>query len=187
MVLDLLGEPPDEPLAAELRGAVAGIAVGWGEAIGEVFVSDRVAVDGPCAFAEPEPEAVAGALGARLADHRGPLLLVAADVPRLDAPLAAAALGDLAAGCVFSFAPATDGKPFLLAFREVSDEALALVGSPDRHRDQVFAQAMALGGEIGMLRSERRLVTRADAASLALDPIIAPPLRALAAQAARQA
>ena len=190
MVLGLLGEPADESVPAELRAAVAEIAVGWGARIGATFVSDRVPAQGDEAaptFSEPAPEDVSAALGALLAGHRGPLLLVAADVPRLDAPLAAAALGDLAAGCVFSFAPATDGKPFLLAFREASDEALALVGSPDRSRDQVFAQALALGGEIGMLRSERRLVTRADAASLALDPIIPRPLRDLAARAARPA
>jgi hypothetical protein len=181
-VLALLGEPPDPALPAELRAAVAAIAVRWAEETGTAFVSDRV-VPGAGGFAEPEPEGVAAAVAAVLAGHRGPLLLVGPDVPRLDATLAAGALGDLEAGCVFSFAPATDGKPFLLAFREVSDQALALLGSRDRRRDEVFAQAMALGGEVGMLRSERRLVTPADAVSLALDPLVPAELRDLATRA----
>ena len=157
----------------------------WAAATGQAFISDRVADHG--SFREPEPEAVGAALGELLAGHQGPLLLVGADVPRLDAPLAAAVLGDIGAGCVFSFAPATDGKPFLLAFREITDEALALIGPRDRTREQVFAQAMALGGEMWMLRRERLLVTPADAASLALDPIVPGPLRDLAARASGSA
>lgn len=112
------------------------------------------------------------------------MLLVAPDVPRLDAALAAAALTDVTSGCVLSFAPATDGKPFLLAFADARPDALALLDLDDRRRENVFARAMALGGELGMLRSERRVVTPADAAALALDPLVAPGLRALAARQA---
>lgn len=136
-------------------------------------------------FAEPAAaEAAAAALGELLAGHDGPVLLVGPDVPRLDDALARGALADVTTGgSVFSFAPATDGKPFLLALRSPTPEALALVGSRDRTREEVFAQAMALGGEVGMLRSERRVVTPADAASLALDPILPASLRELAARA----
>jgi hypothetical protein len=185
VVLALLGEPPDDTLDPALRAAVAEIAVRWAVETGIAFVSDRVAAapEGARVFAEPEPERVAGALGEALAGHAGPVLLVGPDVPRLDAALAAAALADVTGDSVFSFAPATDGKPFLLALSSASPEALALVGSRDRTREEVFAQAMALGGEVGMLRSERRLVTPADAASVALDPIVPAPLRELASRA----
>jgi hypothetical protein len=152
---------------------------------GRAFVSDRIAANlgGAIPFAEPEPEEVAGALAAALAGHEGPLLLVAPDVPRLDAALAAAALGDVAAGCVFSFAPATDARPFLIALAQATPASLALVGGRDRHRDEIFAAAVALGGEIGLLRSERRVVTPADAQALALDPLVPPPHRTLATAA----
>jgi non-ribosomal peptide synthetase component F len=182
----VLGERPDPALDAELRAAVAAIAGRWAVATaapGRALASDRVAgadVAGTEPFAEPDPEAVAGALGATLAGHGGPVLLVAADVPRLDAQLAHAALGDLAAGCGLSFAPATDGRPFLLALPAPTPEALALIGARDRTREEVFAAAMALGGEVGMLRSERRVVTAADARALSLDPLVPPELRALA-------
>ena len=121
-------------------------------------------------------------LTALLAHHDGPVLLVAPDVPRLDRALAHAALADVTSGCVLSFAPATDGKPFLMAFSDPRPEALALLDLEDRSRENVFARALALGGDLGMLRSERRVVTPADAAALALDPLVPPDLRALAAR-----
>jgi hypothetical protein len=141
-----------------------------------------VLTDGLTPFAEPAPEAVAEALAATLHDHHGPVLLVGPDVPRLDDALAAAALGDLAAGNTFSFAPATDGRPFLLAVARADAAHLALLGPRDRHRDELFALAAELGGEIGMLRSERRLVTAADARSLAIDPLAPATLRPLLAR-----
>ena len=110
------------------------------------------------------------------------MLLVSPDVPRLDDELAAAALGDIAAGCVLSFAPATDAKPFLLAFADTRPEVLALLTTEDRRREAVFGEAMKLGGELGLLRSERRVVTPADARALALDPLVPEPLRSLAAR-----
>jgi hypothetical protein len=190
VVLALFGEPHDPALAPALRDAVSAIAVGWAvrhAAAGFALVSDRIAPapEGAQAFVEPEPEDAAAALGAALAGFAGPLLLVAPDVPRLDDELAAGALGDLAAGCSMSFAPATDAKPFLLALAEPSPAALALVGGRDRRREAVFAKAMELGGEVGLLRSERRVVTPADARALALDPLVPADLRALAAPASR--
>lgn len=188
MVLALFGEPHDPTLDPGLRRAVAQIATRWAvrhAASGRALVSDRVASapDGAVTFAEPAPAEVAAALGAALAAHAGPVLLVAADVPRLDDELAAAALADLAAGCAMSFAPATDARPFLLALAEASPASLALVGGRDRRREAVFAEAMKLGGEVGLLRSERRVVTPADARALALDPLVPADLRAFARRA----
>lgn len=171
VVLAALGEPPDPALDPALREAVATHAVDWARSVaGEerAFASD----------AGPDE------LGELLADHSGPAVFVAPDVPRLDAWLAEAALGDLAAGCVLSFAPATDARPFLVALAAPRPEALALVALGDQRRDAFFAAALALGGEVGLLRSERRVVTPADAGALALDPLVPEPLRSLAARSA---
>lgn len=164
-----LGEAPDPVLDPELRAAIAARAAAWAEAVataGRAWVTD----------------AAPAALSDLLSEHDGPVLLVAPDVPRLDAALADAALGDLAAGCLLSFAPATDATPFLLALAEPRWEALALLALGDRTRDAFFAEILALGGEVGLLRSERRLVTPADARALALDPLVPEPLRSLAAR-----
>jgi hypothetical protein len=173
-------------LNPDLRAAVADIAIGWAvrhAATGQARVSDLVAPAplGASVFTEPAAEdEVAAALGEALGDHAGPVLLVAPDVPRLDDALAEAVLGDLSAGCALSFAPATDSRPYLLALAQASSQSLALVGARDRHREAVFAAAMELGGDVGLLRSERRVVTPRDARALAIDPIVPADLRALA-------
>ena len=69
-------------------------------------------------------------VAALLAGHAARSLLVAPDVPGLDAGLAAAALGDLAAGCALAFAPATDARPFLLALADARPEGLRAPGRP---------------------------------------------------------
>lgn len=174
VVLAALGEPPDPALDPALREAVATHAVDWARSVaGEerAFVSDS----------SPDE------LTELLRGHAGPVLFVASDVPRLDLALAEAALGDLAAGCVLSFAPATDATPFLLAFADPRPEALTLLAGRDGRRETLFAEAMALGGEVGLLRSERRVVTPADARALALDPLVPEPLRSLAARSASNA
>ena len=167
-MLAALGEPQDASLDPALRAAVADRTWAWAQA---------VAAGGPAARSDADPADAVAAL-----DHDGPVLLAAPDVPRLDAALATAALADLAAGCVVSFAPATDGRPFLLALPSPTAPAAALLSAEDRHRDSLFAHAVGLG-EIGLLRSERRLVTAADARALAIDPLTAPDLWALARRA----
>jgi hypothetical protein len=65
-------------------------------------------------------------------------------------------------------APATDGRPFLLALAD-ADPALvraAADGLPDRE-----SAIGLIDGEIGLLRSERRLVTPGDARAFAADPL----------------
>ena len=184
-MLAALADPPDPALPDDLRLAVAEIAGHWAvrtASPGRAFASTRlagVAVEGTTAFDEPERDQLATAIVEALGDHDGPLLLVAPDVPRLDDRLAAAALGDLAAGCALSFAPATDARPCLLALAGPDPRLLSLVSAGDR-RDQVLAAAIELGGEVGLLRSERRVVTRGDARALALDPLVPVELRRLA-------
>jgi hypothetical protein len=148
---------------------------------GLAFASVRVPaalVEGAVAFDEPEPDGLPDALLGALPGHDGPVLLVAPDVPRLDDRLAAAALADLAAGCALTFAPATDARPFLLGLRGADPQLLSLVAARGR-RDEVLAAAIELGGEVGLLRSERRLVTRGDARALAIDPLAPPELAPL--------
>lgn len=105
---------------------------------------------------------------AALRGHDGPLLLIAHDVPALDANHAAAALEDLADGLEVVFAPTSDGTPFLLALPHPDAE---LLGHLEEGFEALAQAAGARGGGIGMLRSERRLVTPADAHALAADPV----------------
>jgi hypothetical protein len=65
-------------------------------------------------------------------------------------------------------APATDGRPFLIALAEPEPLLVraAANGLPDRQ-----SAAELIGGEIGLLRSERRLVTPGDARAFAADPL----------------
>ncbi len=108
-----------------------------------------------------------GAALAALAGHDGPVLLVAPDVPGLDARLDEAALADLAGGAAMSFGPTTDGSFFLVGLPRADD---ALVEAIEGGFDAAAARARADGSELAMLRSERRLVSPADARALAADP-----------------
>lgn len=185
VVLAALAEEPDPALPGGLRTAVAGIAGRWAVRTatpGLALASNHVPgalVGGAVGFDEPEGKAVAGAIETVLAGYVGSLLLVAPDVPRLDARLAEAALGDLAAGCALTFAPATDARPFLIGLSRLDHRLLDLVTTRGR-RDEVLAAAVELGGEVGLLRSERRVVTPGDARALALDPLVPEELRRLA-------
>ena len=105
---------------------------------------------------------------AALRGHDGPVLLIADDVPALDRAHATTALEDLRHGLDVVFAPSTDSSPFLLALHGPDPELFDLLGEGF----EVLAAAAAdRGGGIGMLRSERRLVTPADARALAADPL----------------
>lgn len=173
VVAAALAEPPDPGLDPALREAVAGAAGAWALAVAghpaRVIVAD----------------APAHALPALLHTVPGRVVLVAPDVPRLDDALAEAVLGDLAAGCALTIAPATDGRPFLLAIAPVARaHVLSRLASGDRHRDALFTEVSVLG-EVGLLRSERRLISPADARALVADPLAPAALRELAAVAMR--
>lgn len=113
---------------------------------------------------------------AALHGHEGPVLLAAPDVPALGAHHAAAALADLAEGALAAFAPSTDGRPFLVALPRLDPELLDLALGPF---EPLAAAALAAGGSLGMLRSERRLVTPGDARALAADPLAPAGLAAV--------
>ena len=116
-------------------------------------------------------------------EHRGGVLLVAPDVPGLDAALAGAALGDLAAGCGVVVGAAHDSRPYLVGLATLTEAGLALADG-DFEGGVLAAVARAQAGSpgegiLGLLRSERRLVSAGDARALALDPVAPAELAAL--------
>jgi hypothetical protein len=155
----------DEDLGAERAGALRELlgrrALAWAAAHGPTL--HAAVADGAAAVAA-------------LDGHAGPVLLVAPDVPGLDDRLARAALDDIAEGADLAMAPATDGRPFLLALARADPDLVraAADGLPDRQ-----AAAELIDGEFGLLRSERRLVTPGDARAFAADPLTQPELAAL--------
>jgi hypothetical protein len=121
-----------------------------------------------------------------LGDHRGPVLLVAPDVPGLDGELAAAVRDDLAAGCDVVIGAGHDARPYLVALSSPTPEGLQLadgglaggvLASLSRAREA--ARSTTEAALFGMLRSERRLASAADARALAIDPLTPPDLAAL--------
>ncbi len=152
---------PEDPALEELLGAVV------------VAALRRELVRRACRWAAAIAPGLAfeattpGAALAALVEHDGPVLLVAPDVPALDARLAEAAFADLAGGAAMTFGPATDGSFFLVGLPRADE---ALVEAVEGGFEAAMARARADGSELAMLRSERRLVSPADARALAADP-----------------
>lgn len=109
-----------------------------------------------------------GAAGVALHDHRGPVLMVAPDVPTLHEDAAFVALTDLEAGALVVVGPSTDGSPFLVGVPSAEPDVLEFAAAT--FEVLVENPRMAEAG-VGMLRSERRLVTVADAHAFVADPL----------------
>jgi hypothetical protein len=178
VVLDALGAAPDDSLdaglgparARRLRAAVLERTLRWAAALASAGVHH--VTDVPSAT-----EALAG--------HTGPVVLVAPDVPGLDTTLAEAILGDLDDGCTAIVGAAHDARPYVVALPRATPEGLALAGGA-LEGGVVAAAARAAerlpdGLLLGLLRSERRCATAADARALACDPLLPPELAALLA------
>jgi glycosyltransferase A (GT-A) superfamily protein (DUF2064 family) len=175
VVLDALGAPVDPGLdallgadrARRLRAALLERALRWARAVAPAG-AHHVAATGELA---------------RCAARGGAVLLVAPDVPGLDAALAEAVMGDLAAGCDVVLGAAHDARPYLVGLATLTPAGLALAGGA--FEDGVLAavaraQAGSPGdGLLGLLRSERRLASAGDVRALALDPLAPPELAAL--------
>ena len=170
IVLDALAAPSDPELRARLgpevddhlRHVLRERALGWA----------RRAAGG----AEPLAAAGTGELEALLAGHDGPVVLVAPDVPGLSEHHLEAVREDLAAGVLVSTAPSSDGTPFVVALARPEPRLLAVAGGTF---DAIAAAALEVGGELGMLRAERRLASVADALALRADPVAPRELRDL--------
>lgn len=146
---DLLG--PDR--AAALRETLALRARRWAARVGGDRAFEATTI---------------GAAGVALHEHTGPVLMVAPDVPTLHADLAVVALDDLADGALVVVGPSTDGSPFLVGVPSAEPDALELAGSTF---ERLAGDPRMAGAGVGMLRSERRLVTVADARAFVADPL----------------
>ncbi|HWF74277.1 MAG TPA: DUF2064 domain-containing protein [Solirubrobacteraceae bacterium] len=182
---------------AALQSALLLAAVEWGHAVapGEVYVAYEPAG----AAAEMQALLPAGAvlfpqhgegIGHRLADatervfarHRGPVLVVWPDLPRLRPEHAAAALDDLSAGCELALGPLIDGGFYLIAVDEPQPKLFDLPEHAWRAPDileMALAAARDTGLEVGILRAERALHRPADLRAARADPTLAPELAAI--------
>jgi glycosyltransferase A (GT-A) superfamily protein (DUF2064 family) len=176
IVLDALGAAPDPSLdallgadrARRLRAALLERALRWAHALAGAGVHHL-----------PDVEAATDALAA----HDGPVVLVAPDVPGLDEALADAVRGDLADGCTAVVGAAHDSRPYVIALPRPTPAGLALAAGP-LEGGAIAAAARAAEGLpggllLGLLRSERRLTSAADARALALDPLVPAELAPL--------
>jgi hypothetical protein len=171
-VLDALAAPCEPSLRARLgadaddalQAALRDHARSWARAAG--------------GGAEPLEVAAVAELPGALDGVRGPVVLVAPDVPALGDAHLAAVHDDLAAGVLLSSAATGDGTPFLIALSAMTPDLLATAGATF---NEVLAIAASHGRELGMLRAERRLSTIADAHALLADPLTRPELRTLLA------
>jgi glycosyltransferase A (GT-A) superfamily protein (DUF2064 family) len=179
---------------AKLQAALVGHAAAWGQAVAPGAV--HVAHDPP--DAGPELRGLVGSdvsvfpqngdgIAARVADaaarvfhrHEGPLLIVWPDLPRLRPDHAAAALGDLRAGCDVAFGPVIDGGFYLIAIPRPSPALFGLPEQAWRSPDAMtvgLAAARDAGLEVGILRAERALHRPADVRAALADPLLAPEL-----------
>lgn len=172
VVLDALAAPSDDALRGaigperheRLRALLRERTLAWARAV--------------TGGAPPLEVAVGEGLADRLSGESGPFLLVAPDVPGLSPGHAEGALDDLEAGVLLTAALSGDGSPFLVGLARADPDLLAAVGDSF---DGLAATAIRLGGEVGMLRPERRLTTPADVRALLADPTAPPELRELLA------
>jgi len=112
--------------------------------------------------------------------HAGPLLIAAADTPKLGAEHAAMALGDLADGADAAVGPGMEGSWYLIALAAPHRALLDLLGEDLSGMDtmgRVFALAHEAGLEVGMLRMERTLRTPLDVRAVKADPLTPEFLR----------
>jgi glycosyltransferase A (GT-A) superfamily protein (DUF2064 family) len=169
VVLDALAAPEDQPLRAALGPEVA-------DALREALSLRAVQRATEWAGGPVRRAARAQELPELLDGREGPVLLLAPDVPAAGAFHLDAALEDIEAGVQLSFAPGMDGRPFLIGLPRPDPALLALATGPF---ESLAATAQGAGGEIGMLRPERRLATIGDARALLADPLAPGELRAL--------
>ena len=165
MLVADLGAPADEALdrllgagaAQRLRRALVARARRWAAAA----APDR-------AWEATSFDAARAALEAH--GHQGPVILAAPDVPGLDQQLVRDVLDDIVDAVPVTLGASHDGSPYVIGLGAVEEEVFG-IAAREHHRDGLFAALVARGGPLGMLRSERRLSSAADASALAIDPL----------------
>jgi len=179
---------------AGLQAALILAAVRWADAVAPGAV--HVAHDPP--DAAPEMRALltvdaalfpqnGDGIGRRLADatsrvfarHSGPVLVVWPDLPRLRPDHAAAALGDLDAGCDVVLGPVIGGGLYLIAISRPQPALFALPEQAWRGPDVMtmgLAAARRAALEVGILRTERALHRPADLRAARADPTLPPEI-----------
>ncbi len=178
-----------------LQSTLIAQAVGWAVDVAPGHV--HVAHDPPDAAREIQdllPEKVklfpqngdgiagrlADAAGRVFARSDGPLLIVWPDLPRLRPEHAAAAGGDLAAGCDITLGPAIDGGFYLIGLARPLPQLFRLSEQSWRSAD---AMTIAVGAardaelEVGILKAERALHRPADVRAALADPLLPHDLR----------
>jgi uncharacterized protein len=123
---------------------------------------------------------LADGVGRVFAHHGGPLIVAWPDLPRLRPEHAAAALGDLKAGCDLVLGPSVDGGFYLVAMPRPLPDLFALPEQTWRGGDAVMIGATAVrdrGLELGLLRADRPLHRPADVRAALADPITPPEIR----------
>lgn len=124
---------------------------------------------------EGGPGEVGTAIAAAFSTTTGPLLVVWPELPCWRAPHAAAALGDLDAGCGVSVGPVFDGGLYLMALARPVPELLERVDdswSGAEAMGLALAAAHETGLEVGLLRAERGLRRQADLRAALADPLL---------------
>ncbi len=161
--------------AHEVAGGAVHIAHDPPDAAGEI----RRLV-GPAAALFPQNgDGIAGRLSdaaARVfARHRGPLLIVWPDIPRLRVDHARAALDDLGAGCDVVLGPSLEGGYYLIGIARPLPRLFALPEQVWRSPEAMTLGLTAVrdaGLELGVLRAERPLQRPADLRAALADPLL---------------
>lgn len=166
VVLDTLGVPADDDLAGVLGADAAGAVRAEVRAAARRWAA-RLAPGR--AFEATSP----GAAVAALDGHRGPVVLVAPDIPLLGPEHERSIRADLAAGAGLLVGSAHDARPYLVVLAEHDP---ALVERAGAGWEELMAAARERGLAVAMIRHERRLASAADARALALDPLAPPEL-----------
>jgi glycosyltransferase A (GT-A) superfamily protein (DUF2064 family) len=169
----------DEDARARLQARLIERAAAW--AADAARGPAVIALEGATANRLVLPAGVEVVDASTLADVAdGPLLLAGAAWPRLGREHADGAWADLDAGAVGVFGPSLDGGAYLVGLRRAVPELLALPRGP-AGLPRALEAARIHGDEVGLLRYERQLAGRDDAAAFLADPLLASDLRALLA------
>jgi hypothetical protein len=112
----------------------------------------------------------------------GPVLIIWPDLARWRSDHAAAALGDLAAGCDVALGPEFDGGFYMIGLGRPVPALFQLPEQAWRSPDAMSAAIVAAREadlEVGLLRAERGLRRPEDVRALLADPLTDPEIRGL--------